>query len=149
MSRTLLNLGLLPLTLMLLAACSGGPPPAPTPTTDAEGAYLDGLAEILKGTDELFQSNAELSGPVFPGFAPDEVQARVLFNMLDAANYYELAASGLQIIESLSPPAKFAEDHDVFFDYLRGQVSSAVATDDAIQRRDLPSVHMAMAELQV
>jgi hypothetical protein len=68
--------------------------------------------------------------------------------MLDAANYSELAASGLQIIESLSPPAKFAEDHDVFFDYLRGQVSSAVATDDAIQRRDLPSVHMAMAELQ-
>ena len=80
---------------MLLAACSGDPSPALAPTLDQEDAYLDGFEEILKGTDELCQSNAELSGTVFPGFALDEVQARVLFNMLEAANYSELAASGL------------------------------------------------------
>ena len=146
MRRTHLNLGLLLLTLSLLAACTGGSTPASTPTSDLEGAYLEGLAENLQGLDELFQSYNELAGPVFPGFAPDEIQARVLFNALGEAKFSERSADELQKFASLSPPERFAEDHAVFLKHLRGQVSRAEAADDAIQQRDMARTHLAMAE---
>ena len=147
MSRTHLNLGLILLTLLLLAACTGSSTPTPTATTDLEGAYFEGLAEALQGLDEVFQTFDELLGPVFPRFAPDEIQARVMFNALEEANFSESIAERVQIFGSLIPPARFAEDHAVFLKYLGGQSSRAVAVDDAIERTDLPHVHLAMAEL--
>ena len=54
MSRTHLNLGLILISLSLLAACTGGPTPAATTTPDLESAYLAGLAEKLQATDKLF-----------------------------------------------------------------------------------------------
>ena len=148
MRRTHLNLGLPLLTLSLLAACTGGPTPTATPTPDLEGAYLQGLAEAIQGLDEVFQTLNEMLGPVFPGFAPDEIQARVMFNALDEANISERTAEGLQIFESLSPPERFEEDHAAFLKTFRGHISQTATVDDAIQRRDLPRVHLAMAELQ-
>ena len=144
--NTHLNLGLLLLALSLLAACTGGPTSKPTTTPDLEGAYLEGMAEKLQGLDELFQTYNELAGPVFPRFAPDEVQARVLFNTLEEANLSERAADELQKFESLSPPARFAEDHAIFLEHLRRQISRAEAADDAIQRREMARTHLAMAE---
>ena len=149
MSRTHLNLGLILLTLSLLAACTSGPTPTPTPTPDVEDAFFAGLAEALQGYDEAFQTFDELLGPVFPRFAPDEVQARVLFNALEEANLSKRTADELQSIESLSPPERFAEDRDIFLKTMREQVSRAEAVDDAIKRKDLPHVHLARAELQV
>ena len=145
MSRTHLNLGLILLTLLLLAACTGSSTPTPTATTDLEGAYFEGLAEALQGLDEAFQTFDELLGPVFPRFAPDEIQARVMFNALEEAKFSESIAERVQIFESLSPPARFAEDHAVFLKHLGGQSSRAAAVDDAVERRDLPRVHLAPA----
>ena len=148
MGRTHLNLGLLVFTFALLAACTTDTTPTLTPTPDLESAYLEGLAENLQGLDELFQIYNELLGPVFPGFAPDEIQARVLFNTLEEAEFSERSVDELQKFDSLSPPERFAEDHAVFLKHLRGQISHAAAVDEAIQRRDLPHVHLAMAESQ-
>ena len=148
MGRTQLNLGLLLLALSLLVACTGGPTPTPTATPDLEGAYLEGLAEVAQGLDEVSQTFNELLGPVFPRFAPDEIQARVMFNALEEAKFSEGSIDALQNFESLSSSERFAEDHAVFLKHLRGLVSRATAVDDAVQRRDLPHVHLAMAELQ-
>ena len=147
MSRTHLNLGLILLALSLLAACTGGSTPTPTATTDVEGVYFEGLAEALQGLDEAFQTFDELLGPVFPRFAPDEIQAQVQFNALEEANFSESIAESVEIFESLSPPERFAEDHAVFLKHLGGQSSRAAVAADAIDRRDLPHVHLAMAEL--
>ena len=147
MSRTHLNLGLILLTLTLLAACTGGPTPTPTATSDLERVYFEGLAEALQELDEVFQTIDELLGPVFPRFAPDEVQARVMFNALEEANFSESIAERVQIVESLSPPERFAEGHAVFLKHLRGQISRSANVDEAIERRGLPRVHLAMAEL--
>ncbi len=148
MRRMHLNLGLLLLALSLLAACTGGPTPAPTPQPDVEGAYLEGLTEALQELDDVFQTFDEMLGPVFPRFAPDEIQSRVLFNALEEANLSERTADELQNIESLSPPERFAKDRDIFLKSFKGQISRAAAVDDAIKRRDLPHVHLAMAELR-
>ncbi len=148
MGRTHLNIGLLLFTFALLAACTIDPTPTPTPTPDQESVYSEGLAENLQGLDELFEIYSELLGPVFPGFAPDEIQARVLFNTLEEAKFSERSVDELRKFESLSPPERFAEDHAVFLKHLRGQISHAAAVDEAIQRRDLPHVHLAMAESQ-
>ncbi len=148
MRRTYLNLGMLPLTLFLLAACTSGTTPTPTATPDLESAYLEGLTGALQELDEVFQTFDEMLGPVFPMFAPDEIQARVLFNALEEASLSERTADELQNIESLSPPERFAEDRDIFLKAMREQVSRAAAIDDAIKNRDLPRVHLATAELR-
>ena len=121
MGRTHLNLGLLLLALSLLVACTGGPTPTSTATPNLEGAYLEGLAEATQGLDEVFQTFDELLGPVFPRFAPDEIQARIMFNALEEAKFSESTADRVQIFESLSPPERFAGDHAVFLRSLRGQ----------------------------
>ena len=150
MRRTHLNLGLLTLTLLslLLAACTGGPTPTPTPPPDVEGAYIEGLTGALQELDEVFQTFDELLGPVFPRFAPDEIQAQVLFNALEETNLSERTADELQKVESLSPPERFAEDRDIFLETMKEQVSRAAAVDDAVKSRDLPRVHLATAELR-
>ncbi len=148
MGRTHLYLGLLVFTFALLAACTTDTTPTLTPTPDLESAYLEGLAENLQGLDELFQIYNELMGPVFPGFAPDEIQARILLNTLEEAEFSKRSEDELQKFESLSPPERFEEDHAVFLKHLRGQISHAAAVEEAIQRRDLPHVHLAMAESQ-
>ena len=141
-------MGLLILVLLMLAACGSQPTLTPTPTPDLEAAYLDGLTEILEVLDQSFQRFDELMGPTFPRFAPDEIQARVLFMALEEVKISDTMAERLRMLEKLTPPERFAADHATFLGLLREQITLAAAVDDAIQRRDLPHVHLERAELQ-
>ena len=146
--RAYLALGLLLLVLVLWSACGSQPTLTPTPAPDLEAAYLGGLKEILEAMDQSIQRFNELVGPTFPRFAPDEVQARVLFMALEEVKISDTVADRLQMLEKLTPPERFAEDHATFLGMLRKQITVAAAIDDAIQRKDLPNVHLESAELQ-
>ena len=142
-----LTLGLFLVVVPLLLACTSSPTPTPTPMPDPEAAYIGGLTEIAEFQDQAFQQFQDLLDPVFPHFAPDEIQARVLFKALEAVELSDTVAETLQKLASLTPPERFVEDHTTFVYHVMGQVTRTAAVDEAIQRRDLPHVHLAMAEL--
>ena len=144
---THLTLGLFLLGVPLLLACTSSPTPTPTPTPDPEAAYIGGLTEIAEFQDRAFQQFQDLVGPIFPHFAPDEIQARVLFKALEAVELSDTVAETLQKLASLTPPERFAEDHTTFAYHVMGQVTRTEAVDGAIERRDLPHVHLATANL--
>ena len=153
MSRIRLSLVLLLIALPVLWACGNDPEPeptpTPTPTADIEAAYVAGLAETVERERESRQLFEDLMGPIFPRFAPDEMQAQVLFNALEQARILDTTAEMLKMFESLTPPRRFGEDHDIYLKFFRDQVTTAQAIDEAIKARDLPHVHLNTAELQV
>ena len=149
MSRIRLSLGLLLAALPVLWACSSDAGPQPTPTPDAEAAYVAGLTEVVEQERQARQRFEDLMGPIFPRFAPDEMQAQVLFNALQQARILGTTAEMLKMFELLTPPRGFAEDHDIYLKFFKDQVATAQAIDEAIKARDLPHVHLKTAELEV
>ena len=143
------TLGLFMMALPVLLACSGGPTPEPTPAPDPVAAYVGRLTEITERARQSRRRFEDLTGPIFPRFAPDEMQAKVLFNALEQASISDTRAEMLQMLESLAPPERFAEDHAIYLKVVREQLARASAIDEAIKSKDLPHVHLEMAELIV
>ena len=148
MRRRHLTLGLFLTALVLLAGCSSEATSTPTTTTDPETAYINELKKISAEQRQARQRFEDLVGPIFPRFAPDDMQARVLFHALGEARISETAAESLRMLEALAPPRRFANDHAAYLESLRKQSTLASDVDEAVQRKDLPHVHLAMAALQ-
>ena len=147
MRRRHLTLGLF-LTALVLLGCGSEATPTPTTSTDPETAYIDELKKIATEQRKARQRFEDLMGPIFPRFAPDDMQARVLFHALEEARISETAAESLRMLEALAPPRRFAEDHAAYVESLRSQSTLASEVDEAVQRKDLPHVHLGLAELQ-
>ena len=146
-SRRRLGIALLTALAALAVAC--GPEPTPTPAADPDLAYLQAFDEARAPTIAAITRVGDLLGPIFPRTAPDELQARVLFNALAEADLPTAFADSLVAFDALRPPPSFAADHAPYTDALRSQVASGAALADAVSRRDLPRLHLQMAELQV
>ena len=151
MHRHRLALGQVLITLVLAAACGGGETPAltPTATPDPEAAYVGKLREITEQGRQSGQRFEDLMGPIFPRFAPDEMQALVLFNALEGAKISDTVAESLRMLEELHAPKRFEEDHTAHVNAARKWVTIASDVDEAIRRKDLPHVHLGMSELRV
>ncbi len=131
---------------LLLAACSSDATSTATPTPDPETVYINGLTGPAEAASQAVERANDLLGPIFPRFAPDEIQARVLFNGLREVRFSQTMVEMLSALETLTPPERFVKDHATYLDHLREQVITAEAIDEAIENMDLPHVHLKLAE---
>lgn len=150
MRRKLMMPSLFLLIPFVVAACTSnsGPTPVPTatPQSEAEATYLAGVADVMGTMQRSTQRFQETLGPIFPQFAPDEIQAKVLYNALTDADIHTTATEMLAAFELLTPPERFATDHAAFLAFLQSQADAAADIESAIGQEDLPHVHLGMAE---
>ena len=111
--------------------------------------YEEALSEARAMNQQSVGRFNEALGPVFPRFAPDDMKAMVMFNALREADITGAMAEILRKLESLAPPDRFVNDHSSYIEHLRTQMARAKAMDVAIEAKDLPHVHLEMAELNV
>lgn len=142
------RLGILPLVLVvvLLAGCSGSDEPTPTPA-DPTVVYLDGLSELVSLRTDADKTFELLLGPVFPDWAPDDVQQFVLLNALREEDLAGTMQEIARRIQELDPPAELEADHSVLTSKLADQVRAADQIAIAIEDGDLPKIHLLKAEL--
>ena len=123
------------LVLTLIAAC-GGSEPEVLPA-EAEMAYLDQLATHTHKRMEFLSRMDKTLGPLFPRFAPENIQEAVVFNELREARISEEGQSYLEKVEALEPPERFRADHDRFLESLRKRVAIERGQDAAVENKDM------------
>ena len=134
------------LAVVLLAGCSGSDESNPTPA-DPTQVYLDGLSELVALRDDAGKTFELLLGPVFPDWAPDDVQQMVLLNALREEDLAGTMQEIARRVEELDPPDELEADHSVLASKLADQVRAADEIATAIEDGDLPKIHLLKAEL--
>jgi len=141
-------LSILPLVLVvgLLAGCNGSDEPTTVPD-DQTAVYFDGLNELVSMRAEAGKTFDLMLGPVFPDWAPDDVQQMVLLNALREENLAGVMKDITQRAQELDPPADLEKDPSLLTSKLAEQVRAADGITTAIEDGDLPKVHLLKAEL--
>ena len=134
------------LVVVLLAGCSGSDEPTPVPG-DQTAVYFDGLNELVELRTEADKMFALMLGPVFPDWAPDDVQQMVLLNALREENLAGVMQDITQRAQELDPPTDLEKDHSLLMSKLAEQVRAADGITTAIEDGDLPKVHLLKVEL--
>jgi hypothetical protein len=134
------------LAVVLLAGCTGSDEPNPTPA-DPTAVYLDGLSELVALIAEAGKTFELLLGPVFPDWAPDDVQQSVLLNALREEDLAGTMQEIARRVEELDPPDELEADHSVLTSKLADQVRAADEIATAIEDGNLPKIHLLKAEL--
>ena len=142
------RLSILPLVLVvvLLAGCNGSDEPTTVPD-DQTAVYFDGLNELVSMRAEAGKTFDLMLGPVFPDWAPDDVQQMVLLNALREENLAGVMKDITQRAQELDPPADLEKDPSLLTSKLAEQVRAADGITTAIEDGDLPKVHLLKAEL--
>lgn len=134
------------LVVVLVAACSGSDDPATTPP-DQTAVYYEGLNELIGLRAKASQTFEMMLGPVFPDWAPDDVQQFVLLNALREEDLAGVMDEIAGRAEELDPPSALEKDHSLLTAKLADQVRAADGIATAIENGDLPKIHLLKAEL--
>jgi hypothetical protein len=134
------------LLVVLLAACSGSDEPTPTPA-DQTAVYFDGLSELIELRAEAGEKFKLMLGPVFPDWAPDDVQQFVLLNALREEDLSGMMQEIEKKVQALDPPSGLEKEHSLLLSKLSDQVHAAAGIATAIDDGDLPKIHLLKAEL--
>ena len=142
------RISILPLVLVvvLFAGCSGSDEPTPSPA-DLTAVYFDGLSELMELRVEAGETFEFMLGPIFPDWAPDDIQQFVLLNALREEDLSGMMQKIAQRAQELDPPAELEKDHSLLMSKLGEQVRAADGIATAIEDGDLPKVHLLKAEL--
>lgn len=142
------RLSIIPLLLavVLIAGCSGSDEPTPVPS-DQTAIYYDGLNELIGLRGEAGEKFQMMLGPVFPNWAPDDVQQFVLLNALREEDLAGVMHEIARRAEELDPPSALEKDHSLLKSKLADQVRAADGITTAIEDGDLPKIHLLKAEI--
>ena len=108
------RISILPLVLVvvLFAGCSGSDEPTPSPA-DLTAVYFDGLSELIELRVEAGETFEFMLGPIFPDWAPDDIQQFVLLNALKEEDLSGMMQKIAQRAQELDPPAELEKDHSL------------------------------------
>ena len=134
------------LLVVLLAGCSGSDEPTPA---DQTAVYFDGLSELIEMRAEAGKTFDLMLGPVFPDWAPEDVQQMLLLNALREEDLAGVMQKIAQRAQELDPTTELEEDHFLLTYKLGQQVRASDAITTAIEDGDLPKIHLLKAEFDI
>jgi hypothetical protein len=109
--------------------------------------YLNDLGTVVGELGGAIGRYEDLMGPMFPGFAPDEIQKMVTMNALQEARMSETLASPQKGLEALQPPESLQSDHKTLGLMAQDMLTTSRDMDQAIRDENFPHVHLGMAEM--